>query len=459
MSYNGRADGRGTDAEVIEERLPPHDVEAEAAVLGSILIDPDALYEVEGFLKPGDFYRSANRWVYDAILGMRAAGTPLDVVTLIGELKRREQLDEIGGDAALIDLLNAVPTSVNVEAYGRAVHAAAVRRGLLAAAGQIAKMAWDETRPVADVVGHAEQTLFAATADMTADGVVDARTTFDRLLDVTMERRSAGAPVIGVPSGLVDLDRITGGYKKAGLYLVAGRPGMGKSAFMTSNVAHICGKLGKRVALFTLEMTAEDQTRRLTTIESGVTYDQIERGQLSDDEWQRFALTAGRAAEWPLWIDDTPGITPTQLAAKARRLYAEHGLDVIFIDYLGLMNSDGQAWSENDRLGKLTGALKGLAKELSVPVVTLAQLSRAVEQRQDKRPQLADLRDSGNLEQDADAVIFLYRDDYYNKDTDRPNIAEADVAKHRNGRTGMAELFWNGHLMAFRNLQTREVKL
>lgn len=458
MQTYSNGSGRAT-GEVIEERLPPHDLEAEEAVLGSILIDPDALLEVEGFLRAADFYRTTNRWVYETVLGLRARGTPIDVVTLIGELKRREQLEEMGGEGAVFDLLNAVPTSINVEAYGRVVRAAAVRRGLLAAAGQIAKAAYDETRTIDAAVGDAERALFAATADMTADDVVPAREAFDRLLDVTMARRESGAPVIGVPTGLTDLDHLIGGYKKSDLIFVAGRPGMGKSSFATSNIAHICGKLGKRVALFTMEMSVEQQTRRLACLESGLDYDAVERGDLSDGEMSRFAAAVGRWSTLPLWIVDTPAQTPAGLAAKSRRLYAEHGLDVIFVDYLGLMTTDEKAWNENDRMGQLSRGLKRLAMELRVPVVCLAQLSRGVESRQEKRPQLADLRDSGNLEQDASVVIFLYRDDYYHENSDRPNVAEAIVAKHRNGRTGTAEMFWHGKLMAFRNLYNKEITL
>lgn len=448
-----------TAAEAVEERLPPNDPEAEAAVLGSILIDPDALLEVEGFLRAADFYRAANRWVYETILALRATGTPLDVVTLIGELKRRERLEEIGGESAIIEYLNAVPTSINVEAYGRAVRDAAMRRGLLTAAGRIAKSAYDESRPVASVVGESEQALFAATADMTADDVTPARDAFERLLDVTLARRESGAPIVGIPTGLTDLDRLLGGYKKSDLIFIAGRPGMGKSSFVTSNLAHIVGKLGKRAVLFTMEMSVEQQTRRLACMEAGLTYDVVERGELTDEEMARFAAVVGRWSTLPLWIVDTPAQTPAMVAAKARRLHAEHGLDVVFVDYIGLMRTDEKAWNENDRMGQLSGSLKRLAMELHVPVVCLAQLSRGVEQRQDKRPQLADLRDSGNLEQDASVVVFLYRDDYYHENSDRPNVAEAIVAKHRNGRTGTADMFWHGKLMAFRNLHNKSVSL
>lgn len=445
--------------DTIENRLPPHDAEAEEAVLGSLLIDPSALYEIEHFLRAADFYRTTNRWVYEAILGLRSAASSIDVLTVSSELRRREQLEDVGGEGAVITLLNAVPTSINVEAYARLVHDAAVRREMLAAAGRIAKAAYDETRSVDAVVAEAEQSLFAATAGMTADGVVSARDIFDALLDVTGERRDAGGPVIGLPSGLMDLDRVLGGYKKSDLIFVAGRPGMGKTSFVTTNLTHICGKLGKRAAMFTLEMSSEQLARRLACQETGVDYQALERGQLSDDEWLRFMSAAGRLATWSLWIDDTPALAPTQLSSKARRLYAEHGLDIIFIDYIGLMDSDGQAWSENDRIGRISRSLKRLAKELDIPVVCLAQLSRTVESRQEKRPQLADLRDSGSLEQDSDVVLFLYRDDYYNKASERPGVAEAIVAKHRNGSTGSVDLYWNARLAAFRNLAVHEVNL
>ena len=446
--------------DTIEERLPPHSIEAEEAVLGSLLIDPDAVFEVQSFLQAADFYRAANRWTYEAILALHARQTPVDVVTLIEELRRVERLEEAGGESYVINLLNAVPTSINVEAYGRMVREAAVRRRLVAAAGLTAKLAWDEGMPIDQVVGEAERALFAVSGEMTADAVTDARTAFDALFDVTAERRAAGGMPVGVPSGLIDLDRILRGFKRGDLYIIAGRPSMGKSSFATSLIHHMAGKMGQRVLMFTLEMSVEQQSRRLASMEAGISYQDLEEGRMDDEGWQRFAAAAGRWSELTLWIDDTAGITPSQMAARARRVYAEHGLDILFVDYLQLMGVDDKAWSDNHRVSLISAGLKKLAKDLNIPVVALCQLNRAVENRSDKRPSLADLRDSGSLEQDASAVMFLYRDDYYNPDTsDKPNITEVIVAKHRNGPRGSADVFFNARTMRFANLGTRELKL
>ena len=462
MSTHPYSNGRNQDVDrldTIEERLPPFSQENEEAALGSLLIDPDAIYEVQSFLRADDFYRAANRWIFEAICALHDHKTPVDVVTLIEELRRREHLEEVGGESAIINLLNAVPTSINVEAYGRAVHDAAVRRRLIGAAGRAAKLAWDESLPIDQVIGEAERALFAVSDELTADSVTDARTAFDALYDITAERRAAGGMAVGVPSGLIDLDRILRGFKRGDLYIVAGRPGMGKSSLATSIVAHMAGKINQRVALFTLEMSVEQQTRRLAAIEAGISYQDLEEGRMDDAGWLRFATAAGRWSEVKLWIDDTAAVTPGQMAAKARRIYAEHGLDIVFVDYLQLMGVDEKAWSDNHRVALISAGLKKLAKDLNIPVVALCQLNRAVESRGDKRPTLADLRDSGALEQDASAVIFMYRDEYYNKDSDKANVTELIVAKHRNGPIGSADAYFNARTMRFANLQRQEIAL
>lgn len=446
--------------DTIEERLPPHSVEAEEAVLGSLLIDPDAFFEVENFLQAADFYRAGNRWVYEGMQALREARTPIDVVTLIEELRRRERLAELGGEGEVIRLLNAVPTSINAEAYGRMVYEAAVRRRVIAAAGQIAKIAWDQDGTVDGLVGNVERVLFDATRDMTGTAVVDARAAFSELFDETLERRTGDGPPIGLPSGLVDLDRLLGGFKRGDLYIIAGRPSMGKSALATSIISHIAGPLEKRVMLFTLEMSAQQQVRRLITQEVGVDYASLERGDLDDAEWARFAEVSDRWTGRDLWIDDTAGISLSQLSARARRVHAEHGLDAIFVDYIGLMSVDEKAWSENHEMTLLSKGLKKLAKELNVPVICAAQLNRSPEGRSDKRPMLSDLRSSGSIEQDADVVMFLYRDEYYKPDTtDTPGVMEIIIAKHRNGPLGTVSLYFHKKYARVKNLYLKEIDL
>jgi replicative DNA helicase len=444
------------------ERLPPHSVEAEEAVLGSLLIDPDALFEVADFLTAEAFYRAPNRWVYEAMLRLAARQTPLDVVTLIEELRRAERLEEIGGESTVISLLNAVPTSINVEAYGRMVQDAFVRRQMLGVAGRIAKLAWDETRPVETVQTDAENALFAVTAGLAADGVVSGASVISRVYDTAVARRAQGVTFVGLPTGLVDLDRHLKGLKDDDLIIVAGRPGMGKSSLANAIIHHLV-KAGKCIASFNLEMSVEQQMARLLSAEARIPYEQIQTGQMNDDEFSRFNHAAGLLAERTqrtLWLDDTPDLTAAQLAARAKRLHAEHGLDLVVVDYLQLMADPSRSPNKNEAVGQNCQRLKVLARELGAPVICLAQLSRAVDSRADKRPVLSDLRDSGQIEQAADIVLFLYRDEYYNKDnSDKRGIVEVNCEKYRNGATFGIDLFFQGRYTTLANLHAQEIQL
>lgn len=458
MSYssNGHNNPAVMDA---AERLPPHAVEAEEAVLGSLLIDPDAYWEVADFLRTESFYRAANRWAYQAIQSLIEQRLPVDVVTLIDELRRRGRLDEFGGEPAVINLLNAVPTSISIEGYARLVHGAYLRRQMIGVAGRIAALAWDESSSVEGMQADAETALFAVTTGMSAAGIEDAAEVISRLYDQTLERREQGVTFVGLPTGLTDVDRGLKGLKDDDLIIVAGRPGMGKSSF-TNAIQLFLGKAGKRVAVFNLEMSAEQQMTRMLSAESRVTYEAIQTGQMSDEELARFTQAAGALAEIHVWLDDTPGLGVGQLASRARRLHAEHGLDLVIVDYLQLLADPRETSNKNNAVGENCKRLKQLARELSIPVLCLAQLSREVEKRADKRPMLADLRDSGEVEQHADVVMFLYRDDYYNRDnSERPNVVEVDCAKYRNGATFKASLFFRGPFTTVANLQTRDIHL
>ncbi|MEJ2746532.1 MAG: replicative DNA helicase [Anaerolineae bacterium] len=402
------------------ERLPPHSVEAEEAVLGSLLIDPDAIFEVANFLRPDAFYRAQNRWIFEAILDLSDRREPLDLITLTEELRRREQLEDAGGEGYIIGLINAVPTSINARNYGKLVEAASLRRKMIGAAGTIANLAYDEAEDVNVVIDRAEQALFSISEERTTRDLVPIKQIARDYLERIEELNARGEDVIGVPTGFVDLDRLLGGLNKSDLLIVAARPGMGKTSLQNS-----------------IALTAA--TRH---------------------EWPIFMEAVGRLSETRIFIDDTPSITPLQLRTKCRRLYAEHGLDLVMIDYLQLMQTERSINNRVQEISEISRALKGLARELDVPVLAAAQLSRAVEQRQDKRPLLSDLRDSGSIEQDADIVMFIYRDEYYNPDTtERPNIAEINIAKHRNGPTGTIDLYWHGKLATFRNLQRQEINL
>ncbi len=442
------------------ERLPPHSAEAEEAVLGSLLIDPDAIFDVSTFLKPDSFYRVKNRWIYEAILRLNERREPLDLITVTEELRRQEHLEDIGGEAYVIGLINAVPTSINAESYGRVVEATAVRRKMISAASEIANLAYNEAEDINVVIDRAEQTLFSISEERTTRDLVPVRQIASEYLERIQELHARGDDVIGVPTGFVDLDRMLGGLNKSDLIIVAARPGMGKTSLQNTMALTAARRYGKRIAMFNLEMSGEQLVQRMIAAETRIDSQRLRRGDLQEQEWPIFMEAIGRLSETRIFIDDTPSITPNQLRTKCRRLYAEHGLDMVMIDYLQLMQAERSTNNRVQEISEISRSLKGLARELDVPVVAAAQLSRAVEQRQDKRPQLSDLRDSGSIEQDADIVMFIYRDEYYNPETtERPNIAEIAIAKHRNGPTGTIDLFWHGQLATFRNLQRQEINL
>lgn len=442
------------------DRLPPHSVEAEEAVLGSLLIDPDAIFEVGNFLRPDAFYRAQNRWIYEAILDLSDRREPIDLITLTEEMRRREQLEEAGGEGYIIGLINAVPTSINARSYGKLVEAASIRRKMIAAAGTIANLAYDEAEDVNVVIDRAEQTLFSISEERTTRDLVPIKQIARDYLERIEELNARGEDVIGVPTGFVDLDRLLGGLNKSDLLIVAARPGMGKTALQNSIALTAATRYGKRIAMFNLEMSGEQLVQRMIAAETRIDSQRLRRGDLHDHEWPIFMEAVGRLSETRIFIDDTPSITPLQLRTKCRRLYAEHGLDLVMIDYLQLMQAERSTNNRVQEISEISRSLKGLARELDVPVLAAAQLSRAVEQRSEKRPLLSDLRDSGSIEQDADIVMFIYRDEYYNPDTtERPNIAEINIAKHRNGPTGTIDLYWHGKLATFRNLQRQEINL
>ncbi|MDX1416431.1 MAG: replicative DNA helicase [Candidatus Promineifilaceae bacterium] len=441
------------------ERLPPHSIEAEEAILGSLLIDPDAIFEVASFLKPEAFYRVRNRWIYDAILTLNEKREPVDFITLTEELRRREQLEEAGGEAYIVGLLGVVPTATNASSYAHVVEAAATRRKLISAAGTIANLAYNEAEDISMVIDRSEQTLFGVSEERTTRDLVPVKQIAGTYLERVQELHSRGDDVIGVPTGFKDLDHLLGGLNRSDLIIIAARPGMGKTSLQNAIALTAARRHNKRIAMFNLEMSAEQLVQRMVAAETRIDSQRLRRGKLAEQEWPIFLQAIGRLSETHIFIDDTPSITPMQLRTKCRRLYAEHGIDLIMIDYLQLMNAEYRTNNRVQEISDISRGLKGLARELDVPVVAAAQLSRAVEQRQDKHPMLSDLRDSGSIEQDADVVMFIYRDEYYNEDTERPNIAELNIAKHRNGPTGTVDLFWHGKLATFKNLQRREIDL
>ena len=435
--------------------MAPHSIEAEEAVLGSLLIDPDAILRIAAFLRAEDFYREKNGWIYQAVLNLHERREPADFVTLGEELERKDQLQELGGPAEITRLINSVPTAIHIEYYGRIVERVAVLRRLISAAGQIAALAYEETEEVDEVVDQAEQILFGVserrlTRDLVPiDRII--RDYYDRIEYLYQHR---GEPV-GVPTGFIDLDRILGGMQRSDLLIIAGRPGMGKTALMLSMTRTAAKKFSQRVALFSLEMSREQVVQRLVSAETGIDSRRLRLGELEEDEWGLFVQATGVLAELPVFIDDTPSISALQLRTKARRLHAEYGLDLVIVDYLQLMRGDFRSENRVQEISTISRSLKGLARELNVPVLAASQLSRAVENRQDRHPILSDLRESGSIEQDADVVMFIYRDEVYNPDTELLNLADISVSKHRNGPTGRVQLFFHDRLATFSDAETR----
>lgn len=439
----------------VPDKMIPHSVEAEEAVLGALLIDPEALFRVTPFLKGDDFYIQKNSWIYEAVLALHERREPVDFVTLCDELERQEQLEDVGGTAYITRLINAVPSAIHVESYGRIVEQAAIRRRLISAASQIAQLAYQEAEEIDLTVDQAEQALFSVsqrriTRDLTPIQEV-IRRYYDRIEYLFAHQ---GEP-LGVPTGYVDIDRLLGGFQRSDFIIIAARPSVGKTSLCLS-MARNAARHGLHAAIFSLEMSSEQVVQRLVSAETGIDTQRLRLGDLREDEWPLFVQATGKLADLPVFIDDTPSISVLQLRTKARRLHAEHGLDLVLVDYLQLMTGNVRSENRVQEVSYISRSLKALARELDLPVVAASQLSRAVEQRTDKKPILADLRDSGSPEQDADVVMFIYRDELYHPDTERQNIADIIVSKHRNGPTGIVQLFFRKRLAQFLDAETRQ---
>ena len=441
------------------ERMPPHSIEAEEAVLGSILIDAEAIFRVSSFLKGEDFYIVKNQWVWEACMALHERREPIDFVTLTRELEAREQLNEIGGATYISHLINVVPTAIHAEGYGRIVERTAIRRRLLNAASDIAQLAYEESDEIDQTIDAAEQALFGVSQRRIARDMVPIaeaiRAYYDRI-EYLYEHR--GEP-LGIPTGFRDLDKLLGGLQRSDLIIVAARPGVGKTSLMLNIALSAARRFHQRVAIFTLEMSNEQIVQRLVSAETGIDSQRLRLGDLHEDEWPLFVQATSALSDALIFVDDTPSISALQLRTKARRLYAEHGLDLIVVDYLQLMTGDQRTENRVQEISYLSRALKALARELRIPVLVASQLSRAVEQRSEKKPVLSDLRESGSIEQDADVVMFIYREDIYDENSPRKNIAELMVAKHRNGPTGTVELFFQKHLTVFKDALKQEVAL
>ncbi len=437
-------------------KVPPHDVEAEQAVLGSMLTDKDAVISAIEVLKEDDFYRTDNKSIYEAIINLYNRAEPIDIITVKAELESLGKFEQVGGLEYLASLPDKVPTTANAMKYIKIVEEKSTLRNLIKTANEIIELGYDPTEDVSDIMEGAEKKIFnimqnndKKSYSPIKDILVDSFTQLEELYNRKQH-------ITGVPSGFTELDYKTAGFHGSDLVLIAARPAMGKSAFALNIATNAAVRANVPVAIFSLEMSKEQMVNRILCSEAMVDSNKVRTGKLEEDDWTKLAGSIGPLSDAEIYIDDTPGISVMEIRAKCRKLKLEKNIGMVVIDYLQLVQgSNKRNGSREQEISEISRSLKILAKELNVPVIALSQLSRAVEQRPDHRPMLSDLRESGAIEQDADIVMFLYRDDYYNKDSEKKDIAEVIIAKHRGGSLGTIELLWLGSYTKFVNLEKR----
>ncbi|OQB06705.1 MAG: Replicative DNA helicase [bacterium ADurb.Bin212] len=459
QAKNFKKDGKRKVSLPAGVRIPPQNLDAERSILGASLLDKNALIKIIDIVTAQDFYDENHGLIFEAMLTLFEKRRPIDIVTLTEQLESEKILDQVGGASYLTDLVNGTPSAANVVHYAKIVSDKAVLRRLIEASSNISELGFDEDAEISETLDKAEQSLFAVSQKFMKDKFVAVKDilteAFDRI-DKIHKDKDKGA-LRGVPSGFRDLDAITAGFQKSDLIILAARPSMGKTSIVLNIAEHIAIEEKIPVGIFSLEMSKEQLVDRLLSSQAGVDSWKLRTGNLSDEDFPRIGYAMGVLSEAPMYFDDTPGQNVMEIRAKARRLQMEHGLGLIIIDYLQLMEGRSKGGDPNrvQEISEISRSLKGLARELNVPVIALSQLSRAVEHRPDKRPQLSDLRESGSIEQDADVVMFLYRDEYYDPETDKKGITEILIKKHRNGPTGFVEVYFQPEQMRFRDLEKR----
>ncbi|MDQ4149131.1 MAG: replicative DNA helicase [Actinomycetota bacterium] len=435
-------------------RIPPYNLEAEESVLGACLLSKEAVANVLEMVRPDDFYKPAHTEMFNAILELYGRGDPIDAVTLAEELRRRGTLESLGGKPYIFTLVQTVPTASSATHYARIVEENALLRRLIDAAQQISDLAYGVPEDVETAIDFAEDLVYRVSQRRDAQDFQALRELLTENMEMVEKLYERGSVVTGIPTGFTELDNITAGLQPSNLVVIAARPAMGKSALAVSIAQHVAVDQSLPVVLFSLEMSKMELVQRLMCSEARVDSSRLRRGALQDADWPKLSHALGRLAEAPIFIDDTASITIMEMRAKCRRLKAKHGLGLVIVDYLQLMQPHPGRRSENrvQEVADISRSLKILARELDLPVIAVSQLSRNVEHRTDKRPLLADLRDSGSIEQDADIVLFIYRDEVYNPDSTQKGIAEIHVAKHRNGPIGKVDLAFLEHYAKFANL-------
>lgn len=435
------------------DKIPPQNLDAEQAVLGSLMLSQEAILKAIEIVQPRDFYKEAHGLIYEAILGLTDKGEPVDIVTVAEELMQRGLLEKVGGAAYIASLAEVVPTSANIEYYAKIVEEKALLRNLIEISSKIRALGFEWDEEPEKLIDQAEKLIFELAQKKNSQGF----SSIHEILMQTFERieylYAQKGEVTGVPSGFKDLDRMTSGFQASDLIIVAARPAMGKTAFCLNIAQNAAVKFNIPVAVFSLEMSKDQLVQRMLCSEAMVDQHKLRTGQLSETDWPRLSKAVGPLSRAPIFIDDTVGISMMELRAKTRRLKAEKGLGLIIIDYLQLMQGSKRSESRQQEISEISRSLKGLARELSVPIIALSQLSRQVEQTQDKKPNLSHLRESGAIEQDADIVSFIFRDEYYNHESEKKGIAEIIIAKHRNGPVGSVELGFLNEFTKFVNLE------
>jgi len=449
-----RRDGRPSPSGYAEAagRVPPSDVAAEKAVLSSIMIDNDVLHSVFTEVKPDDFYHPAHRILYQVMVALKDANEPVDLTTLADALTARKQLDAVGGAVALAEISDFEATPANAVPYARIVREKAVKRSLISVASEIVTLGYDPSGTAGELLDEAESKIFALSQEKARSSLASIGEEMHTAVDHIEMLIHRGGELTGCPTGYKDFDRLTGGLQAGDLFILAARPSMGKTALALNIARNAALDHGRNVAVFSLEMTTRSLVLRLLSSEAEVDFSAFRKGFISVEAHQRIVKSASRLAEAGIWIDDSGAATILEMRAKARRLHAQHGLDMVIVDYLQLAKGDQRLNSREQEISEVSRGLKGLAKELDIPVIALSQLNRGPETRkEDKRPILADLRESGAIEQDADVIAFIYRDVVYNRDTEFENLAELIIAKQRNGPTDTVKLAFEGRYARFRD--------
>jgi len=438
------------------DRMPPQNIEAEQAVLGAIFLESSALTLASEILIPEDFYRASHQKIFNAMLKVADKGEPVDLVTVTAELADAKMLEEIGGVSYLSELANSVPTAANVEYYARIVEEKSILRRLIRTATAIAQEGYTREDEIDSLLNEAEKRIMEVSQRKNAGAFQNIKDILVQTYDNIEMLHNRKGEITGIPTGFTELDRMTAGFQRSDLIIVAARPSVGKTAFALNIAQNVATKTDENVAIFSLEMSAQQLVMRMLCAEGNINAQNLRTGKLTPEDWGKLTMAMGSLSNAGIYIDDTPGIRISEIRAKCRRLKQESGLGMVLIDYLQLIQGSGRnRENRQQEVSEISRSLKALARELEVPVIALSQLSRGVEQRQDKRPMMSDIRESGSIEQDADIVAFLYRDDYYDKESENKNIIEIIIAKQRNGPVGTVQLAFIKEYNKFVNLERR----